>query len=277
MKKQLSSKMTMTTKGAEVEIIMLGEQGIASIDWGDGTQESVEMNKDYLFFSDINENREPVKYVHAYSDTSEHTLTIIGKNITFLECSNNQLTSLDVSKNRALLVLNCSFNQHLEKIDVSSNRVLIELSCASNHLTNLNITKNRVLKKLVCPDNQLTNLNISVNTDLEVLLCSGNLLSSIDISNNPELLALFCAGNQIENLDVSNNIALTALDCRFNQLTRLDVSANNALLKLWCHHNRLTILSIDNKQLTEDLQTVAFELDCDEGVCFSVNFEKGHK
>ena len=53
--------------------------------------------------------------------------------LTYLDCSNNQLTSLDVSNNRALERLDCGFNQ-LTSLDVSNNTALSYLSCEGNEL-----------------------------------------------------------------------------------------------------------------------------------------------
>ncbi len=40
--------------------------------------------------------------------------------LTFLSCHNNELTSLDVNKNTALLELGC-YNNQLTELDVSHN------------------------------------------------------------------------------------------------------------------------------------------------------------
>jgi hypothetical protein len=60
-----------------------------------------------------------------------------------LQLSSNQLTSLDVSQNTALIDLGC-YNNQLTSLDVSQNTALTFLNCAwlmcySNQLTNLNI------------------------------------------------------------------------------------------------------------------------------------------
>ena len=48
--------------------------------------------------------------------------------LTYLDCANNQLTALDVSKNTALTYLSCCNNQ-LTALDVSKNTALTYLSC----------------------------------------------------------------------------------------------------------------------------------------------------
>ena len=57
-------------------------------------------------------------------------------NLKKLYCSENQLTELDVSKNKELESLLCNKNQ-LTELDVSNNTALVELYCWQNQLTSL--------------------------------------------------------------------------------------------------------------------------------------------
>jgi len=175
-------------------------------------------------------------------------------NITGLNCSLNQLTSLNVGNNTALTVLNCNgisvpfFNQ-IAALDVSNNTALTELQCEGNLLSNLDVSNNTALTKLVCGGNPLTTLNVNNNTALTELNCQLNQLTSLDISNNTALAILNCNENQLTSLDVSNNIVLTELRCVGNQLTTLNVSNNTALLQLWCGENQLTSLDVSNNTM----------------------------
>ena len=74
--------------------------------------------------------------------------------LTLLYCYNNQLTSLDVSKNTVLETLFCSRN-HLTSLDVSKNTALTLLSCSSNQLASLDVSKNTALTELNCSNNQI--------------------------------------------------------------------------------------------------------------------------
>ena len=74
--------------------------------------------------------------------------------LTLLYCYNNQLTSLDVSKNTVLETLFCSRN-HLTSLDVSKNTALTLLSCSSNQLASLDVSKNTALTELNCANNQI--------------------------------------------------------------------------------------------------------------------------
>lgn len=106
-------------------------------------------------------------------------------------CNNNQLTSLDVSKNTALMALGCNNNQ-LTTLDVSKNTALMVLGCSNNQLTSLDVSKNTALSRLGCFNNQLTSLDVSKNTALMVLVCSSNKLTTLDVTQNSALQLLHC-------------------------------------------------------------------------------------
>ncbi len=167
--------------------------------------------------------------------------------LTGLNCSNNQLTSLDVSKNTALITLFCNTNQ-LTSLDVSKNTALTFLDCGINQLTSLDVSNNTALTRLYCYSNQLTSLDVSKNTALITLFCNTNQLTSLDVSKNTALTYLDCNTNQLTSLDVSKNTALTYLDCGINQLTSLNVKngLNNILTTFNATSNtNLTCIQVD--------------------------------
>ena len=171
--------------------------------------------------------------------TSLTKLSCGGNQLTSLDVSNNTaLTSLDVSKNTALTTLDCSKNQ-LSHLNATGCTALTTLFCSNNQLTSLYVSGCTALTKLSCSSNQLTRLNLSGCTALERLDCEYNQLTSLDVSKNTALTTLFCSNNQLTSLDVSKNTALTTLDCSKNQLTSLDVSQNTALTELRCFDNRI--------------------------------------
>ncbi len=165
-----------------------------------------------------------------------------------LDCSDNRLTALDVSKNTALTGLNCDYNQ-LTALDVSKNTAVTELYCGDNPLTVLDVRNNLKLTSLYCFDAQLTTLDISQNLLLTDLCCSGNRLSTIDVSKNTALQYLECSNNRLSSLDLSKNTALQSLGCSGNQLTALNVSKNAGLEYLHCKKNRLTSLDLSRNTI----------------------------
>ncbi len=116
-------------------------------------------------------------------------------NLTYLECDENRLTSLNISKNTKLTVLYCYYNQ-LKTLDASKNTELTDLDCGKNQLTSLDISKNPKLAILDCHKNQLKTLNVS-NKKLIELYCEENPLTTLDVSmtnlgNSNSYYPLFC-------------------------------------------------------------------------------------
>ena len=198
--------MTMTTsKSGNVDISLEGS-GTITIDWGDGKNETHTIEPFIDMGGWTTSNR--IKYSHSYSSASSRTIRIFGENITYLECSDNQLTDLNVSKNIALTNLNCYGNQ-LTSLDVSKNILLLNLQCGANQLTSLDVSKNTALMFLQCAINQITSLNVSNNAVLNSLYCYDNQITSLDVSKNTILHFLQCSNNQLDTSEL--NILLGTL------------------------------------------------------------------
>ena len=185
-------------------------------------------------------------------------LTGIGyfKALTYLNCSDNQLTELDVSENKALTTLDCAVNQ-LTELDVSDNTALTELCCNMNLLRKLDV--NKALKELCCSCNQLTELDVSQNTELRVLQCNENQLTSLDLENtnlDPDAywgLVVFTAKENSYNIEVDpeNRFNLSTLPGHFDVSKVKDGSWNGGSV------SDDGILTVD-----EGKDTVTYTYDC---------------
>nr|WP_314839697.1 T9SS type A sorting domain-containing protein [uncultured Flavobacterium sp.] len=170
--------------------------------------------------------------------------------VTSLDVNTSGITNLSgIQDFVALTSLNCSRNQ-LTTLDVSKNVALSNLNSYQNRLITLDVSKNIALNYLFCSENQLTTLDISQNINLTELYCQKNLLSSLDVSKNVTLKEFYCSSNKLTTLDVSKNIALINFYCDSNQLTTLDVSKNIALVQFNCSSNNLTSLNLKNGKNT---------------------------
>ena len=129
-----------------------------------------------------------------------------------LDCSGNQLTTLDVTKLTSLMFLVCNDNQ-LTTLDVTKLTDLETLDCRGNQLTTLDVTKLTKLMFLICAGNQLTTLDVTGLTNLTDLECNGNQLVSLDVSTLEELGSLWCHGNKMTALDITHNAYLGDLKC----------------------------------------------------------------
>ena len=159
--------------------------------------------------------------------------------LSTLECYQNKLTSIDLSKNVVLKRLVCNYNQ-LTSLDVSKNTALKTLYCSRNQLTSLDLSANTAIEYLQCYNNQLTSLDVSKNSKMVQLWCSDNKLTSLAIPKDAPLIYIGCYGNKlngeamdviVENLPTVNNIYIQVKrndDNEGNEMTARQVTAAKA-------------------------------------------------
>ncbi|MFV8321402.1 T9SS type B sorting domain-containing protein [Flavobacterium sp. LB3P21] len=111
--------------------------------------------------------------------------------LTFLECSRNKLSSLDLTNNTSLTLLNC-WGNNITNLDLTRNTKLTYLSCFQNKLTSLDLSKNTLLSQLFCSWNELTSLNLKNGNNRD--------LFALNAFNNPNLSCI-----QVDNEAVSNS------------------------------------------------------------------------
>ena len=115
-------------------------------------------------------------------------ISLYGKNISDLK---------GIEFFTALTYLSCGQN-NLTTIDLSKNTLLKQLYCSGNQLTTLNVSENTALTALTCSDNQLTTLDLSKNTALSSLNCSNNKLSTLNVSNTSLSNSVYIYQNQLK-------------------------------------------------------------------------------
>ncbi|MBE7684644.1 hypothetical protein F7647_00980 [Tenacibaculum piscium] len=103
-------------------------------------------------------------------------------NLKRLDCFNNNLTKLDLSKSTSITFLNCNDNK-ITKLDLSKNTKLAYVSCDNNQLNTLLLGDNPNLESLYSSFNTLTYLDVSGCSKLESLDTSGNDINMIRVNN----------------------------------------------------------------------------------------------
>ena len=176
--------------------------------------------KEYYYYYDFEESEDKISSLKGIEYFTS---------LESLDCSCNLITALDLSKNTALVRLNCSSNYVEDYTHLKSRRIY--------YLESLNVTGCRNLQELYCEFNGLKTLDVSSNTALKKLNCEINNLRTLDITNNQALTELNCQGNSLTTLDLSKNTALMELACGYNNLIALDVSKNTNLTMLACWSN----------------------------------------
>ncbi len=201
--------------------------------------------------------------------------------LTRLDCWENKLTTLDVSKNTNLKWLYC-YGNNLTTLDVSAVPALKDAvengtkDTSNSDYDNYSSSKGtlRVDKGFSNIITDTSSLGIAINatnfpdanfrtfvktydTDSNGYLSEAELAAVTKmncvakdiadltgIEHFTALTVLDCYDNKLTTLDVNNNTALTELYCYNNQLTSLDVSKNTALTYLDCGTNQLTALDV---------------------------------
>ena len=147
----------------------------------------------------------------------DEAVIIKGKDITYLSCSNNQLTSINV--------------QGLNNLS--------SFDCNSNQLTSLNVQGLNDLFYFNCNSNQLTSINVQGLNNLSYFNCNSNQLTSINVQGLNDLSYFNCSNNQLTSINVQGLNDLSYFDCNSNQLTELNMQGLTALQKLFCYRNQL--------------------------------------
>ena len=279
---------TLTTDYVASIVATIDEANFPDVTFRQYVLDNFDTNKDgYLYDCEINAVTKI--NVSAKSDNPKSIQSLKGiEYFTALEtlwCFDNQLTSLDISKNTALTYLFCH-NNKLTSLNVQNNTALVNLVCNNNQLTNIDVSQNSLLEMINCTDNLLTALDLSNNPKLKQINCDNNLISKLNISGYEQLKHLQCRNNKLTKLIVSGNPSLEQIFCDDNQLTCLDVSGNEKLTALSCPNNQLseiicgntlTVLICDNNKLTE-LDVSGYDklvnLQCNDNQLTNLNVSK---
>ncbi|MCB0383619.1 MAG: T9SS type A sorting domain-containing protein [Psychroserpens sp.] len=190
-------------------------------------------------------------------------------NIHYLDCSDNQITELNLSSLANMTDLYCNDNL-LTELTLNLT-ALTWLQCYNNQLSILNISNVPNLQYLNCGNNLLTSLDFTSFTDQDsfwLIDLSNNNLTTLDVSNlqsiddlivdNNELTSinlcpitweiLSVGNNYLTEIDISNSPNLEGIFCANNLLTSLDISNNNMLINLYASNNEFTSLNLGNAE-----------------------------
>jgi hypothetical protein len=149
-------------------------------------------------------------------------------NMTYLNCSANQIVNLDLSQNSALSYVDCSNNQinNLLFSQKKAQNALNTLNCNQNQILNLDVASKTLLTSLSCDNNLLTNLNINNGNNLN--------FSYFSAINNPGLNCITVdnstwSANNWPNIDsqcfYSNDCSSVSIDAIYGS-TSLSVYPN---------------------------------------------------
>ena len=156
-----------------------------------------------------------------------------------LNCSENELVSLELHDFPALTLLTCNENARLSNLTLSDLPALEHLYCFHSNLSQLDLHGVPNLTYLAWGASPLKELDLSGNPNLNTLHVLGGDLTHADLSHNEKLDTLLWNHTWIETLDLSHQPDLTYLNCTDNQLTSLDLSSNGKLEAVYAGNNQL--------------------------------------
>jgi len=168
-------------------------------DWGDGTYDDILSGE----WAD-----------HTYTDNlPEHIIKVLADGVDVIDCYDEYLISLDVTKNTKLIYLECDYTL-ISTINLSKNTLLDYLDISDNYeIDILDLSNNPNLTYLEAEYSAFSSIILYNNLLLDEIDISDNyVLSTIDLSQAPNLTYIEADYSAISTIDVSNNPLLVSFD-----------------------------------------------------------------
>ncbi|MBC7388309.1 MAG: T9SS type A sorting domain-containing protein [Opitutaceae bacterium] len=163
-----------------------------------------------------------------------------------LDVNNKNISSLKgIEFFNSLTYLNCGQN-NLSSLDMGDKPKLDTLYCASNVLTYLNVTKCPKLTSLFFSINNLTTIDLSGNPKLKEIYGDLNKIQTLDLSLNKELEIVIMENNKLQFVNLTDSRKLTAVNFNGNYLSTLDLTVNKKLEFLIVNNNNFTNLDLSS-------------------------------
>jgi Leucine-rich repeat (LRR) protein len=179
--------------------------------------------------------------------------------LTTLDCSHNQISTLNINSLFQLETLNASYNT-IEWVDTYS----------LNALTHLELQHNLFIQSYM-PNSSLVYTDLSYN-NIESFYYDNSVTEYLDISHNnigiiyylnlPAAATLNMSYNVMEEVDLGDLSQMVMLDFSNNQLTGAVLPAMPMLETLHCENNMLTRLNLRNKPLLTAVDATQNQLSC---------------
>lgn len=207
-------------------------------------------------------------------DVSDKSITCLQgveffTSLTTLDCSNNQLSSIDLSRNTDLTYLSCSNNQ-LEDLDLSNNTALYTLICSNNQLEYLDLSNNPNLSTLECYDNEISSLDFSNNPSLREVIDLGRKIYSDSYlefyyfnNYNPRIVYVDLFTMIDGNLDI-NSITFPDFNFQLYIKNNYDLNSNGMLSQ--AERDAVEYIDVSRRGITS-LQGIGFFLSLKSLIC----------
>jgi len=136
----------------------------------------------------------------------------------------------------SIVYINCS-NNNLTSLPSNLPGSVRELECSYNNLTSLPSNLPESLQKLWCSGNNLTELPSNLPESLQELDCSNNKLTSLPSKLPGALIYLYSYVNNLTSLPSNLPGSLQELECSNNKITSLPINLHELRNLTYCFYN----------------------------------------
>lgn len=209
----------------------------------------IDTNKDYIPQEEekITTFEEPISI-----EANNKEVTIYG-DYSGLRCSENEITTINLSNHTALRELYCDYNE-IGRLDLTNATSLQVLECSGNKISSIDLTPCISLKIIALSANPINSIKWPTENNISYLAMSngsGFLPTELDLSTFAELEEVRCNGNKLTKLLLPKTEKIKLVACYDNKLTELDINQLTQLEMLICHQNKLTSLDISSNSALE--------------------------
>lgn len=143
----------------------------------------------------------------------------------------NNITKLDVSKNKKLRILSCA-NTKLKKLDLENNANVEKLWYTAKNAVNL--SKLSKLKELRIQAGEVKRIDLSKNKNLEIIDLNNTQIENLVIEGFPKLVSVGVSNNKkMKSIVIRNNSELTEFNIDSNpKVTSIDLSGLTKIKKI---------------------------------------------
>ncbi len=167
-------------------------------------------------------------------------------NLRELDLKWHALTSIDISSNTNLEILNIRENQLSGILDLSALKKIYSLEVNFNQLTGITFSPENNLHILYANENNLSVIDLSTLKNLKRLFLVRNKITKLDISQNTILERLHIDDNEVKTLDFTNLNRLNWVSVNRNGLTGITFHNNPSLKTILAQENNLTLMNIQD-------------------------------
>lgn len=150
--------------------------------------------------------------------------------ISFDAYANRTLTHLDPTGCPNLARLSVDLT-NVSSLDLSKNANLVVLNIEDSRITSIDLSGCPALQQLYARNGSGT-----INREYK--------LSSLDLSHNPALTYLNAGSNNFKSIDLSKNPQLSYINLADNLLTDIDISNNQAISSLYLENNDMSFATL---------------------------------